>query len=139
LISGQETQDSSGQELPDQHRQAEGAQASHEETSMTFARPTRDQAAIETARYAVREFSTFDSWQGHQNELAREWLRDPNFVCALDHAIEGVLSRIRYNRQMQSIAAQYGLGAQGVARVVGMVVGEWATGNTTLDRELDSF
>ena len=101
--------------------------------------PTPEQVAQAAAEYAVREFSALDSWLSYEHELARQWMQDHNFQCAVGHAIEGVMQRIRYNKQMQGIAAQYGGGARGIARVAGMVVGEWTSGTTTLDDELNSF
>lgn len=101
--------------------------------------PTREQVALEAARYAVREFKGLDSWFSYEDELAKEWLKSHEFVCAIDYATKQVIEHMRWNRRMQTHAAQYGSGARGIARIAGSVVGEWTSGHTTLDRELESW
>lgn len=101
--------------------------------------PTIEQAALAAANYATAEFPSLSSWYSYESELAKEWLKNPNFVCALEYAIKKTVEYMRHNSQMQGYAATRGGGARGVAAVVGNIVGEWTKGGTTIDRELDSW
>jgi len=101
--------------------------------------PSIEQVARAAARYAVAEFSSLSSWLSYEDALAAEWLKNSDFVCAVEYAIAKVIPMMRWNKQMAGISAQYGGGATGNARVIGMIVGEWANGHTTIDREIASW
>lgn len=101
--------------------------------------PSLDQIALEAARYAANQFRAFESWFSYEDEFARELLKNPVFVCTAQYATQRVVALIRYNTQMQGMAAQRGGGAKGVAYVIGHVVGEWLAGHTTIDAELASW
>lgn len=101
--------------------------------------PTIEQVALAAARYAATEFSSLSSWSGYEGELAKEWLKQPAFVCTVEYAIKKTVEYIQHNAQMQGYAAQRGVGALGVAAVAGHMVGEWVMGRTTIDRELGSW
>ena len=98
--------------------------------------PTREQVALEAAKYSAAEFRSMSSWFTHESELAERWLNQAEFRCAVDYAISKVVEQIRWNKHMSGYAAQHGGGARGVARVVGMVIGEWAQGGSSIDEEL---
>lgn len=101
--------------------------------------PTLQQVALAAAEYGAREFTALASWSYHEEELVPHLLADPNFVCTAEYAIKRVMEHMRYNRQMQGRAAQAGGGARGVAQVVGMVVGAWLGGHTTIDQEISTW
>ncbi len=101
--------------------------------------PTIDQVAVAAATYATGQFPAFESWFSYEKEFAGELLKNTDFVCAAQYATKRVMDLIRYNAQMQGMAAQRGGGAKGVAYVIGHVVGEWLGGHTTIDAELASW
>lgn len=101
--------------------------------------PTLNQVALAAAEFAAREYSALASWQYHEEELVPHLLADPNFVCTAEYAIKRVLEHMRYNGQMQARSAQAGGGARGNAQVIGMVLGAWLGGHTTIDNEISSW
>jgi len=103
-------------------------------------RPTQKQVAVAAARHATAEFTTFRDWISHEDELAMEWLKDKAFVCAVDYATGEVMERLKWNKQMIATVSEHGHNVVGgIAYVIGHIVGEWVTGHTTIDRELDSW
>ena len=105
-------------------------------------RPSQKQVAVAAANYAVNEFTdpALKSWFSYEDELASEWLKDPAFVCAVDYATDKVMERLKWNRQMVATVGQRGHNVvQGIAYVVGHIIGEWVTGHTTIDRELETW
>jgi hypothetical protein len=99
--------------------------------------PSVDEVAVQAAHYLTREFTHYNDWMFHEEELARELLKQSNFVCAIEWATPAVMERMRSSRQMQGYAAERG--AKGIAALIGHVVGEWTNGKSTLARELDSW
>ena len=103
--------------------------------------PTPKAVALAAARYAVTEFrGPLESYLGHEDELAAQWLAMPSFVCTVQYTIGQVMARAAWNKHMQAAVAEYGLDrARGLAAVAGRIVGEWAGGRTTIDRELETY
>lgn len=101
--------------------------------------PTHEQVARATAEYCTSQYTVMEQWFSHEDELAKEFLKDNAFVCSIDYAIRKVQEQIRWNKQMAGYAAQHGGGARGVAKVVGNVLGAWVGGHTTIDHELSTW
>jgi hypothetical protein len=101
--------------------------------------PTLQQVALAAAEFAAREYTALSSWAYHEEELVPHLLGDPNFVCTAEYAIKRTMEHMRYNRQMQARAAQAGGGARGNAQVIGMVLGAWLGGHTSIDEELSTW
>lgn len=101
--------------------------------------PTPEAVALAAARYAVAEFTSMHSWLSYEDELAAEWMENSTFRCTVAYATDRVIALLPRNRQMQSIAGAYPKWVDGVAAVIGRVVGEWVGGRTTVDQELATW
>jgi len=101
--------------------------------------PTPEAVALAAARYAAAEFTPMRSWLSYEDELAAEWMKDVTFRCTVAYATSRVMAMLSHNRQMQSIAGAYPKWVDGIAAVIGRVVGEWTGGGTTVDQELATW